>query len=372
MITYIGWVGHHNLGDEALYSVNQKIFDSYHLIPSCARRRRKDWKQYSKITMFGGGTVFPRWPSFILPNEFNYAYGIGVRNPSFWGDFPSFLIKQIKKFNFRYLGVRGNISKKILKKWGLNSEVIGDPCLLLKTSQLMKKEDTRIAINVGSDSQIWGRNRERVLIEITKLCKNLKKGGYNLILIPFNTQSLKYIEKIANITKTNVFRDWQNIQAVVDIIGSSCVLIGEKLHSLVFSAATSTPFISIEYRPKCYDFVESVGFEQYNIKTSEMTYERIMRMLNEIIINRRELHKLLEENVDVLQKKLINASQHIRRDIESLPEKKWSIPKLQLLKFYSLSGQTHLYKIRARVLRTIDALKPLERAGAGKEPPLNG
>ena len=333
-ITYIGWVGHNNIGDEALYQSNQKIFEPYQLIPD-------EKRQHSKITLFGGGTLHSNWLSSIVPNRYNYAYGVGVRNPSFWGP-DSSIIKLLKKFNFRYFGVRGITIKKILEDWGIHSEVIGDPCLLLEPKQYKKRENTKIGINMGSDGLIWGQDEEQVLRETAKLCRALKRNGYHPILIPFCKNNVPHIKIISKTTNTHVFENWTNIQEVLNFIASCHILIGERLHSIIFSATTYTPFISLEYRPKCMDFAETVGFNKYNIRTDKMTAEKVMAMFSNLSNNWTEIHRQLIKNVEIYRKKLREFANLIKKDIESLPDDKWSPKRLANI-------QSTLYRCKRKI-----------------------
>jgi len=363
-ITYVGWSGHNNVGDDALYSVTRSVFRPYRLIPD-------NKKQYSRITLFGGGTLLPRGPSLVLPNKYNYAYGAAVQDPSFWGDFESFptglyWIKKIKQFNFRYIGVRDKTSSILLKKWGVDSKLIGDPCLLLRPSKFKRERNSsKIAINIGSDGYVWGGDERRVFQQTTKLCGTLKKEGWNPILIPFSEQDIDSVERISKETNTEFLSNLWDIQEILNAIASCHVLIGEKLHSLVFSAAAHTPFISIEYRPKCYSFAETVGFEKYNIRTDEMTSQNIMMLLNDLLDNWSEMHRILVKNVTTLRKKLGEAASLIKGDIESLPEDKWSIAPLQRLKLFCHRGP---YFILDESLRLVHELKNhVNNVHAGRE-----
>lgn len=315
-ISYVGWVGHGNLGDEALYQVNTKIFKPYHLIPDIGI------PFHSKITLFGGGTLFPEGVSEGRLSECNYAYGVGVKDPSFWGKFDLSIVELIE--NFKYIGVRGNISQKLLKDWGINSEVIGDPCLLLEPSRYQdieeKREERKIAICVGSDGFVWGGNEKNVFKEIGRTCKILKKKGYYPILIPFWENNMNDIRKISRRVNVPIFRDWRNVQQVLDLISSCHILIGEKLHSIVFSAATYTPFISIEYRPKCRDFAETMGLGQCIVRTDEVTAEKIMMIFSRILGNWIGIYKKLAKNVKFYRNKLRKAAKWIKRDIKNAIE----------------------------------------------------
>jgi len=312
-VTYVGWLGHGNLGDEALYQVNTKVFKPYLLIPEIEN------PHYSKITLFGGGTLLPNYTLIVKPNKYNYAYGVGVRNPSFWGEFDHSLIEKVKKFNIRYLGVRDNASKKLLKSWGIESEVVGDPCLLLEPTHYEKKEkketSKKIAINLGSIGPLWGGDKERVLSQVARLCRTLQRKGYYPILIPFYKKDLNDIQRISAVTNTPIFKDWMNIQKVLDFIASCRILVGEKLHSIVFSAATYTPFISIEYRPKCRGFAETIGFKEYVIRTDEITTEKIMVIFSDLLDNWNEMYEKLVKNVESYRKKLINFAELIKKEL---------------------------------------------------------
>src|SRR5689334_15436274 len=73
-INYIGWLGHNNLGDEALFAANQQIFNKFRLI-------NKHQLYDSPVSLFGGGTVLPEWAYDVQINRYNYAFGVGVKDP---------------------------------------------------------------------------------------------------------------------------------------------------------------------------------------------------------------------------------------------------------------------------------------------------
>ena len=326
-INYVGWVGHNNMGDEGIYEVNKNIFEPYQLVPY-----KKE--HCSKISLLGGGTLFPGLISDVMPNRYNYVYSVGVRDPSFWGDFHPVMIVYKKRFNFRCIGARDSASKKLLAAWGIDSIVVGDPCLLLEPLQYGNRKDTKIAINVGSDGFVWGWNEEKVFIEIAKVCRLLRRKGYRPVLIPFCKKDLSNIKMISRVTKTEIFSGWTDIQAVLNFVASCHMLIGERLHSLVFSAATYTPFISIEYRPKCRAFAETVGFEDYNIKTDTLVAERVMGMVKNLSDNWAEMEKHLMENVKIYRKKLRTFANYIKKDIDSLQNDKWTPSALEKTKWF--------------------------------------
>lgn len=332
-IDYVGWLGHKNVGDEAFFLVNKRLFDSYKLVPL------NDEVSHSGITLFGGGTLLPMWTmSTTRNNRYNYAFGVGMRNPIFWGKFDSVVIEQIKRFRFRFVGVRGNLSQKLLKKCGIASEVIGDPALMLKPQSYTKK-DEKIAINVSSPPQgLWG-NTQDLMNKTIKLCKTLKKHHYDLTLIPFYLGDVPFIEKIAQKTDVAVFDNWMDVQNTLDFLSSCNLVIGQKMHANVFSAATYTPFISLEYRPKCLDFAESMGYEKYNLRTNRVNVKRVMILLDDLLHHWDSMRELLIDNVEMYRKRMKSFASRIINDIELLPDDKWlPLSPVEKVKCNVLSG----------------------------------
>jgi len=121
----------------------------------------------------------------LRPTTYSYVFGAGVKDPVFYGyndifrDRWKVKVMMEKLRMFRLIGVRGNISQSLLAKWGIHSEVIGDPCLSLRISNPSKKSDRKIAISLGSDGILWGMNEERVFREVAKVCRSLRKKDMN-------------------------------------------------------------------------------------------------------------------------------------------------------------------------------------------------
>lgn len=121
--------------------------------------------------------------------------------------------------------------------------------------------------------------------------------------------------------RVEIFEKWACVQSVLDFLSSCHMLIGEKLHSIVFAALTFTPFISVEYRPKCLDFAESVGFDKYTIRTDKMTSDKLMKLFYDLSANWDSMHELLIRRVEIYRGRLGEFAIRIMHDIESLPDK---------------------------------------------------
>ena len=205
--------------------------------------------------------------------------------------------------------------------------MVGDPCLLLKPRSHPKSNPNLVGLNLSSLEAIWGNSPNRVVAEGIKICKALQKKGYSVILIPFRTDDLSALVEISRATKTQIFNGGNDVTATMDFIASCRVLIGEILPSAIFSAAAHTPFVMIAYQPKCLDFVNTVGFGKYTIRTNEMTCEKVIALTENLLDNWNNLQAQLVRTVEIYRKKLRNIEPRIMEDIESRsPDRNWSIP----------------------------------------------
>lgn len=313
-INYIGWLGHHNLGDEALYLANKKIFNSYKLVN---KHRLFD----TTVNLFGGGTVLPFWAYAVEKNKYNYAFGVGVRNPSFWGDFPDWVIKCVKSYNFNNLTVRGYHSQKTLRDWGIDCKVVGDPALTLEPTKYYNYEKSNIVIiNAGtSDEKTWEDDNKKIFKNLVEISKYLKSKNYQVIIIPFWRRDVTFCKKLSQESKAMYWNDWEDIQKTLDLISQATILIGEKLHSIVFSAACFVPFISLEYRPKCLDFSNSVGMDDFNIRIDKVNRDSVIDKFNALMKERKNISNLLANNVEYFRNEQRKFKSEITSEIDSIP-----------------------------------------------------
>lgn len=321
-INYVGYHVRGNQGDEALYNINRTIFSKYdfELLPVDSANE----EQYGQVTLIGGGSIVPVCISWTRPTKYVYVFGAGVLDPLFYGYEP-LLIDRLRRINFRFFGVRGNISKAFLENWGIRSEVIGDPCLSLKPRAARSKDRSRVGINIGAGFKggSWG-SQKQVLKEMAKVCRILKNEGYDLVLIPFWTENVPEISELSKSENINVFDDWADIEATLQLISECGIFIGEKLHSIVFSAAANTPFISLAYAPEHFDFLESIGFSKYSIRTSDVKAEKVMTLIDDLTNNYERMQRELVTRVNEYRERQGQFVARMVSDIESLPENKWN------------------------------------------------
>jgi len=303
-IGYLGWIGFGNLGDEALFEANKRIFREQKVLPYKHTHKIEIYEKTFKRSIYdavclGGGTLInsSHINKFKEAQDIGYptfVFGSGVRNPIFWnhvegwedsiGEWISLLNK------CRFIGVRGPLSEEILRRNGCqNVEIIGDPVLHLAESNVKYKEkNKKICINIGiSLGNIWG-SEDEVLEFIIKLAKILLSSGWDVSFLPVWNEDLKYIEeavKKIGIGADEIFKDYLSTTKTLEYLKSFDILIGEKLHSVILAMCVYTPSIMLEYRPKCLDFMKSMDLEKFNVRTDMLSIDLIMDLINELYVH---------------------------------------------------------------------------------------
>lgn len=331
-IGYIGWLGHGNMGDEAMYQAVQNCIKEAIVIPYKRIRGAEKIERFCKrrifdVVMLGGGTLINESTYFNLLQEaqlFGYptvVFGAGVRNPEFW-DRVSPDLNRLREWiplleKCKFVGVRGPISKSILEKYGFHKAVVtGDPALLWAGAEVKPKTMTKkIGINLGiSPEPTWGTARQ-IQIFVIDLVRTLIDRGWQITFVPISDEDLQYIrETVHQIERpVRVFIEHHSVKEILRCIESCDIFIGEKLHSVVLACCTYTPSIMLEYRPKCRDFMASLELENYSIRTDGLNITQMLALCDDLYSHITVIRKLMYQRVNSYKKQLIENISFVRQ-----------------------------------------------------------
>lgn len=328
---YIGFLGYNNLGDEVLYEAHVKLFPEHELVlyrkETVAVERLADMLRHPLCShaILGGGTLINRQNHWIDRVEHllsrgskMFCLGTGVANPNFWkGDnaiggatFNRWL-EALKQFEF--VGVRGPYSKASLDKAGLKSaKVTGDTALTLTANKMRTKKSTGVVgLNYGSgeDSIMWG-DPLKYRTELIKVIKAIIESGSKVMLLPIRGEDLasnRALIKDVNLPQFTMVESFQTFSEYSEKIRECDVFIGQKLHSTILAYMNRVPAIMIEYRPKCRDFMASIGLEDYVVKTSEVEFKPFMKLYDRLQKNHTVIRSQSESQI--LEYKHIQATE---------------------------------------------------------------
>ncbi len=208
---------------------------------------------------------------FLKKKVFIYSQGIGPIN------------RRLNRLMVRWvlnrvdcITVRDEKSKKELEDLGVcvpPIHVTADPVITLPKGdlsvgrQILEAEGLCEDFDkplIGFALRGWQKN-EKFRQAICKAADSLiHQYDANIVFIPFHygedMHILEEIEKEME-NKAIFIKNRYDVQTLLGIVGNLDLLIGVRLHSLIFAAIMNTPMIAVSYDPKIDSFMKSLGLE---------------------------------------------------------------------------------------------------------------
>ena len=298
-ITYYGFIGYKNLGDEAIWQATKNIFSptQLHLFPETRFAFINNLVKFKhkKIAILGGGTLIgdnsptgrnlfrERYYLQALNSEHSIAFGTGVgaidlSKGNTWLMQWRPILEQCS-----YIGLRGPLSVEVLAGVGIKSEVVGDPaCSWVQNSEFYTPEEKRIGVCIGCTPRYFLRDKMKILGDV--LC-NKQKEGWSIDFFIINPEDFMLTEQfITNnrLTHNEIHTIYENTQLYLDTVKHMKLFVGTRLHSVILAMCAGVPSLMIEYAPKNYEFMFSVGMEKYSLSMTEVTEKLLNEMLDSI------------------------------------------------------------------------------------------
>lgn len=210
--------------------------------------------------------------------------------------------------------VRDNNSKKIIEDMGVDKSKIyfsADP-VITYGSEINYENKNKDMVKVCFSLRKHKNNNN--IDEICKVIDKLNENNIMCYLIPFHYyEDMEVLTKIENRlgNKCKYIKKKLSALEVYKIISEMNLLVGIRLHSLVFAASAGVPIIAISYDPKIDFFMENLDMNilcdveglNFNI-----LYKDIINKLSNADMEKKELNKnvgkLIETtltNVEVLR-----------------------------------------------------------------------
>jgi len=355
-IAFSGWIGHRNIGDEAIYLGVRTLFPDFQF---------SDVSNYSnyRVLLYGGGTILPDYVSRRTLHEqadLTVCVGVGVGDPVFWNqqfhpldigyylgkiadgelvdqhhikrlfnelnlqydarrNYDKYLtehdFKALREVGIDHIGVRGPISSAYLEKYGIDHREIGDTALVLEPPSYTYEQQDRIAVVLRDNRFAWASNRE-YHDTIIEFCRR-NADSYEFVFAPFWPHDIDVCVNAAERVPNASFVDYCTYIDVESTLGELAdvdLVIADKLHASVLAACGYTPFISLEYRTKNRDFAESVGMGEFNVRTDSVSVEDLER-LTEKALSSDEITTQLEAEVNEKRETLRDFAEDVSTDI---------------------------------------------------------
>ncbi|HCB30648.1 MAG TPA: hypothetical protein DEP50_07985 [Acinetobacter lwoffii] len=331
---YYGWLGFKNLGDEALFYCIEEMFKDRLTFNTSGELDRLYFSEKAlssfDVHFIGGGTLINRNETTIdtllkyrgkIPKAI--ALGTGVANEEFWQQFEE---RRDRSNDWRdylnscqFVGVRGPDSLRYMQQLGVPKALVtGDPVLYLGRDTIVKKSQRkRIGLNFGNTkNKLWGKSDQHVEDEMAILIRILLEKNWEISFFNVYVDDTKayynFVDRNGLNGKIRFFDASDcSMATALDYFDTIDVFVGEKLHASVFAACTYTPFIMLEYRPKCLDFMRSIGYEKYNIRTDKITADEVYNSVEELYQASEGIQIFLKEKVLYHKNLLVSSSKNI-------------------------------------------------------------
>jgi len=200
-----------------------------------------------------------------------------------------------------YMTVRDKYSKEFLENLGMDKNKIflsTDPVINLRAGE------NHVSVHSGKKKVCFSlRNWKdaNVSQKISVLTERLVKNDIECCFIPFYyNEDLELINEVEKKIGTNAvyYKERLTTNEAFDIIRDMDVMVGVRLHSLIFAAAANVPFAAVSYDHKVDHFVNSLNMKVVcridDIDTAAL-YDEIMDKISNEGMEKKKLSEGVEE-----------------------------------------------------------------------------
>ena len=252
---------------------------------------------------------------------FIYSQGIGPVNRKLFHPFIKSVFNQCE-----YISVRDQESARLLERMGLGwnrVQVVPDPVMGLTTGgkkpESLQQDAERPLPVIGISVRYWDTERRELQAMADGLSKLCQEQAVHLRFLPFHLPddvkaSQEIIDRMgdvsANGSVVSVSHDAVHPQEMLAEVGRCDVVIGMRLHSLIYAANQLVPMIGVSYDPKIDNFLKRLDLEPVGTSASlapEALKSEVSRLLSENSL----WQEANRERIAVLKEEAQAPAQHI-------------------------------------------------------------
>lgn len=219
---------------------------------------------------------------------FVYAQGMGPFNKT--------ISRMIVKHTLKNttITVRDEGSKALLERVGIKNDItiVPDPVIGLQVKrqssdwyeqQAFQTKVITVSVRDWPSSVPY----KKMLADALTL---IGQDSYSIVFVPMHsTRDQETSEEVASFMEceSHIAPYAASIEEKIAIIGQSDLLIGIRLHALIFAAITNTPFVPLSYDPKIDAFAETcnqvvAGHVTENDWDAQKIYNRVKKMIAQL------------------------------------------------------------------------------------------
>jgi polysaccharide pyruvyl transferase CsaB len=131
-----------------------------------------------------------------------------------------------------------------------------------------------------------------------------KHGAYPVFFPMQHPDDVPILKNVASMMKRKsyVVKDKLDVFETYELISSMHMLLGMRLHALIFSAVATVPMVGLVYDPKIQGFLDYIGQPSAG-DVRELEYEALLKLMDSVWENNSEIRRQLSESVPGLREK---------------------------------------------------------------------
>lgn len=239
-----------------------------------------------------------------------YAHGVGPLRHN-WS---RLWVKRVLS-RVEWVSVRDAASAQFLTELGLNRQVriTADPVYSLEPASReeivsfweahgVKLSPAEPLVGIALRPYPGETEFDRRLLQVIQSgCNYLQKEfGARLVYLPFHLEKdLPLARALASLTPSKgiIFAESLSPREIIKLLGGLDLLIGMRLHSLIFAAICGVPFVAIPYDPKVNAFLEYME-ENTFLPPEKLTFQELLVNLKAALYQGKEQRERLRLKIE--------------------------------------------------------------------------
>ena len=274
--------------------------------------------------------------------------------------------------------VRDERSAKLLEQIGLPQErivITADPVIRMKRPDRKVGREILARAGIKKDGRLtvgWAireKNRDSTFVrEITECIRWLRENyDAESVLIPFHYEEDREVcSVIAERTNgaAKCLSEKYLSEDMLSIIGNMDVLVGVRLHSMIYAAIMGVPIIGVSYDPKCTAFLNSVGLDSLSTRET-FSAEAFKAEFARVLETGKEQTAAVAENMRRLQKELDTNEEMIRDIMEGQKKGKAAAGEAASTRTAGAIGLVFILTLVAKLLGVVREMLQANYFGTG-------
>lgn len=217
--------------------------------------------------------------------------------------------------------LREDSSKKELEKIGVNNSniiITADPAFTLKPTTDETTDNILLKMGLKEDSEFvcisvrpWktiGNSFEKTIAATADYIK--EKYGIDSVFVPMQCpKDVDISKRISSLATKTGYIAPENLKPpeILGLTARSKIVIGMRLHTLIYAAATCTPIIGLIYDPKINAIMDYID-QKYSISVDNLNPVTITRYIDELILSHDDIVADLKNTTALAKEKALDTA----------------------------------------------------------------